>query len=111
DIGILVELAMTEKYDDTQPNMLEDFLNVMQQKFTDIAENGRPVKVNFSFDNNSELHMDILVGSNEDLLSQVVENWLMENSVHGVASSTGPTATGQIFDEVRIPLKSENGRN
>jgi len=46
-------------------SVIEDFLNVMQNKFTEIVENGRFVAVEFSLDPDTELNMSTEVGEDE----------------------------------------------
>lgn len=91
--------------------VIEDFLNVMQNKFTEIVENGRFVAVEFSFGPDSEFSMETEVGEDELPLSDALELWMEENAFKGYYHIQGTTDVKMIFDQVRIPLKLENGAN
>ncbi len=99
---------LTEKAVD---GIIEDFLNVMQEKFNDIVENGRTVSINIGFSENSDYDMDSEFGEDEDLFSDVLEDWFGENAYKGYYHVQGVTATKMILDDVRIPLRDLKGRN
>ena len=103
DFGRLTAKAVEE--------VVEDFLNTMQNKFTEIVENGRFVAVEFSFDPDTELSMSTEVGDDELPLSDALEIWMEENAFKGYYHIQGTTDLKMIFDQVRIPLKLENGAN
>lgn len=111
DIGRLVENALKAKEKDTSPTMLEDFLNVMQTKFTDIVENGRTVKVQFVLSQDAAIDFDTEFGPDALPLSAVLETWMEENAYKNYFTSPKLTATTVLFDEVRIPLRDESGKN
>lgn len=91
--------------------VIEDFLNTMQNKFTEIVENGRFIAVEFSFNPDTELSMSTEVGEDELPLSDALEIWMEENAFKGYYHIQGTTDLKMIFDQVRIPLKLENGTN
>jgi len=111
DYGKLVEKAMATQENAQGPVMLEDFLNVMQSKFSDIAENGRSIKVLFNLSQDAEYDFDAEIGSDALPLSAVLETWMEENAYKNYYTSPKTTATTAIFDEVRIPLRDEAGKN
>ncbi|MEO6499899.1 MAG: DUF6175 family protein [Mucilaginibacter sp.] len=88
---------------------IEDFLNILQTKFTDIVNNGRPVKVDFSLTADIERNFESPVGSSQ--LSDVIDDWMAEHSFKNNYHLMGSTATRLFYDEVRIPLYDTNGRN
>lgn len=90
---------------------IEPFLNTMNDKFGDIVENGRTVIVNIGFEDGSEYTMDELVGEMELPLSDALEMWFQDNSYKNYYHIQGVTATKMILDDVRIPLKDDNGNN
>ena len=86
-------------------NCIDDFLKVMQSKFSEIVNNGRSVVVDISFDPNSEYKMSSEVGSDKLPLSDVIELWMGENAYKNNYHIQGTTDVKMIFDDVRIPLK------
>jgi hypothetical protein len=92
--------------------MKEDFLNVLQSKFTDIVNNGRSVYVEFVIAQGSALNFQSEVGTDGDLLSESILDWMIANAYKGVAKKGGSTALKIIYDDVRIPLKDQaTGQN
>ena len=90
--------------------MMDDFLNTIQQRFDDINENGRMLAMNIGFAADSEYNLDYEF-ENLDLLSDLIEKWLEENSYNSYFHIQGITSTKMIVDEIRVPLKNEDGRN
>ena len=87
--------------------MKEDFLNVLQNKFTDIVNNGRSVYMEFVLDPNSKLTFQSEVGKNGDLLSESIMDWMRKNAFKGQAKKGSSTALKIIYDDVKIPLKDQ----
>lgn len=54
----------------------DDFLRVMQSKFSEIAENGRSLMLQIGFDENSQYTMESEVGSQGLLLQDEIELWV-----------------------------------
>lgn len=82
-----------------------EFLNVMQEKFTDIVNNGRSVIINFGFDANSAYTMSSEVGTQGLQLSDELELWMESHAYKNNYHIQGTTDSQMIFDDVRIPLK------
>jgi hypothetical protein len=87
--------------------MKEDFLNVLQTKFTDIVNNGRSLYMEFVLDKNSTLTFQSEVGSEGDLLSESIVDWMGKNSFKNYAKKGGGSPLKIIYDDVRIPLKDQ----
>ena len=92
-------------------NCAQDFLNIIQSKFTDMVENGRSIIINFGFDEMSDYTMSSEVGSQGLLLSDEIELFIDEHALKHNYHIQGTTDKQMIFDDVRIPLKDENGNN
>lgn len=90
---------------------MEGFLATMQQSFNDIVVNGRSIVVNVSFNEMSDYDTTSEVGDSGDELRDVLEEWMEKNSFKNYYHIQGTTAKKMIFDDVRIPLKDENGNN
>lgn len=103
DVGKLASQAI-EQID-------EDFLNTMQEKFTEIVKNGVPILVDFSIAEDSEYLMSTEVGEDELPLSDVIEMWMEENAYKNYYHIQGTTDLRMLFDMVRIPLKDPKTGN
>ncbi|SEP98160.1 DUF6175 family protein [Neolewinella agarilytica] len=90
---------------------VEELLNTIQLKFDDIVANGRTITMNIGFSQASEYDMDSEVGVDEDLLSDVIEDWLYDNSFGNYYHLQGITATKMIVDAFKVPLRDDKGRN
>jgi len=99
DIGKLASKAVEA--------VVEDFLNVMQTKFTDIVNNGKSVIVEISFDANSQQKMSSEIGPDGLPLSDQLEQWMEKNAYKNNYHVQGTTDVKMIFDDVRIPLKDQ----
>jgi hypothetical protein len=107
----LVEQALKKTENGTAVLILEDFLNIMQIKFDDIVQNGRPVKIIFGVGTNSSVNYDTEIGTNNYLLRDEIIDWIEKNAYKGNAHSQNATSKQLIFDEVRIPIKDEKNQN
>ena len=88
-------------------SIAEDFLNVMQNKFTDIVKNGKSVVIEISFDATSAQKMSTEIGSEGLPLSDQIDMWMEKNSYKNNYHVQGTTDVKMIFDDVRIPLKDQ----
>jgi hypothetical protein len=86
---------------------IEDFLNVMQTKFTEIVNNGKSVIVDISFDAGSQYNMASEIGSDGLPLSDQIEMWMEENAFKNNYHIQGTTDLKMILDDVKIPLKDQ----
>ncbi len=89
----------------------DDFLNVMQTKFSDMLQNGRSVNMTIGFEEGSQYDMNTEIGDEMLTLADLIEIWLEENAYQGNFHVQGTTATKMIVDDVRIPLKDAKGNN
>jgi hypothetical protein len=99
DIGKLASKAVE--------SVAEDFLNVMQTKFTDIVNNGKSVIIDISFDAGTDKTMSSEIGSSGLPLSDQLEEWMGKNAYKNNYHIQGTTDLKMIFDDVRIPLKDQ----
>ena len=89
----------------------DEFLDVMQGKFTDIINNGKSIIVDFGFDPTSTISMATEIGNDGLTLSDHLEIWISEHAYKNYYHIQGTTDKKMIFDDVRIPLKDANGNN
>jgi hypothetical protein len=90
---------------------IEDFLNIMQIKFTEIVNNGKSVLVDISFGADSQYNMSSEIGPDGLPLSDQIELWMEENAYKNNYHIQGTTDLNMIFDEVKIPLKDQSTGN
>ncbi len=90
--------------------MIDEFLNVINTRFEDIRANGRMLAMNINFSEESEFDMDYEF-EDYDTLSDKIESWLEDNAYNSYFHIQGITATKMIVDEVRVPLKTPEGKN
>ena len=72
DFGRLAQKAIEQ--------VADNFLNILQTKFTDIVENGRAITVDFKFETSSTLAMSSEIGNEGLALSDQLELWMSENA-------------------------------
>lgn len=103
DIGKLASKAVESQSD--------DFMDIIQEKFTDMVNNGRSINVSIGFAEESNYTMASEFGSDGLTLSDQIELWMSENAYKNNYHIQGTTDKLMIFDDVRIPIKDENGNN
>ncbi len=100
EVPVLLEEAVLENMD--------NFIAQLQAHFDDLLENGREVAVNLRvFDNGSGLSFEDEYGGDE--LTDVIDDWMAQNTVNHRYSLTDAGTTQMKFEQVRIPLYRENG--
>ena len=90
-------------------NVITDFLNTIQLKFTDIVNNGRSVVIEFTVDQNASINLNHEIDGLP--LSDFIEIWMSENAFKNNYRSSGATANRMIFEDVRIPVRDDNNLN
>jgi hypothetical protein len=120
DDGTLINVAVStpaptvgdDKSKRNQVPCLEDFLNILQARFTEMVQKGRPVKVDFSVAADAARNFNSKIKTAGDkLLSDIIDDYLGENSVKGNYHLQGTSPVRLFYDEVRIPVVDKNGRN
>ena len=101
DVGRLAGAAV-EKVSD-------DFLSVIQGKFSDIVANGRSIIIDFKIDENSSITLNKEFNGEE--LADILTDWIADHSYKNNYHIQGTTELEMIFDDVKIPLVDANGRN
>lgn len=89
----------------------DEFLNVMQAKFTDIVNNGKSLNIDISFAQGSKYKMSSEVAPENLPLSDQIEMWMEKNAYKNNYHIQGTTDKRMILDDVKIPLKDTNGKN
>ena len=85
---------------------LDNFNSQLMAHFTDLAANGRKVKINIkTWDNwDGDLEEEYELDGEEDELSTLIENWMEDNAFKGNYHLADATETMMKFDIVRIPM-------
>ena len=89
----------------------DDFLRVMQTKFSDIADNGRSLMLQIGFEENSQYTMESEVGNQGFQLQDEIELWVEEHSHNGNYHLQGVSPMKMVFDDIKLPLTDETGKN
>lgn len=87
---------------------MDNFISRLQYHFDDCRENGREVVIEVGvFDNGSGTDLESEYDGSE--LSEIIENWMAENTVKHQFLTSETTESIMLFENVRIPLLKENG--
>ena len=100
EVPVLLEEAV-------QDNM-DNFTAQLQAHFDDMMANGREVVIDVRvFDNGSGLTLEEEFNGTE--LSEIIDDWMAENTVSHRFSKADATENYINYDQVRIPLYKANG--
>lgn len=100
EVPVLLEEAVVDKMD--------GFCSQLQAHFEDMAEKGRETILEIRvFDDGSG--KDLETEYNGEVLQDIIENWVEENTVQHRFSLTDVTEDMMLFEQVRIPLLKESG--
>jgi len=80
------------------------FLQVMQERFDDVVENGAIILFNISVAPGAEHDLESEVGPDQEMLAFLIEDWFAENAWKNNYSISSSTNLAMVFDAVRIPL-------
>lgn len=90
-------------------SIADDFLNVMQSKFTDIAEQGRSVIMYITFDENSIYTMESEIGNQGFTLQDEIELWVESSAYNNYYHIQGVSPLNMVFDEIKLPFTDDTG--
>lgn len=89
-------------------NHMDNFTAQLQSHFDDLLTNGREVVLDVRvFDNGSGIDLETEYGDDE--LTDIIENWVNDNTVQHRFNLSDATETRMFFEQVRIPLYKANG--
>lgn len=111
DYTRLVEYALNKEDEENKGNRIEAYLHLLNTKFADVRERGRSINIRIVVDGNSEIALDDEAGTDYDLISELIEDWLREKAYKNYVHIKVNTGTLLHCDEVKIPLKDEAGNN
>lgn len=90
---------------------MDEFTFMVSEKFNEMKRNGRSVFIDFGFSENADIDMTTEIDNTGLALSDLLEDWVSQNSLKGSYHIQGITNQKMIFDEVKIPLKDKNDNN
>ena len=90
-------------------SVADDFLKVMQSKFSDIAEQGRSIMMTITFDENSALTMESEIGTQGLTLQDEIELWVDSSCYKNNYHIQGVSPMNMIFDDIKLPFIDESG--
>lgn len=89
-------------------NHMDNFCAQLQAHFEDLLTNGREIVVDVRvFDNGAGIDLETEYDGME--LSEIIENWMNDNTVQHRFNLSDATENFMLFDQVRIPLYKANG--
>lgn len=88
---------------------LDNFNAQLMDHFTDLAANGREIKINIKVWDSADIDLEeeYDYDGEEDELQMHIENWLEENCFNGKFSVSDGSATMMRIEQVRIPMYYE----
>lgn len=90
-------------------SVADDFLRVMQAKFTDISEQGRSIMMFITFDDGSAYTMESEIGNQGLTLQDEIELWVDSSCYNNNYHIQGVTPLNMIFDDIKLPFVDEAG--
>ncbi len=90
-------------------SIADDFLEVMQSKFSIISEQGRSIMLIINLDQNSTFNMESEVGTQGLTLQDEIELWVDSTCYNGNYHLQGATQLNMVFDDIKLPFNDESG--
>ncbi|MEP7197348.1 MAG: DUF6175 family protein [Saprospiraceae bacterium] len=90
---------------------IDNLLNTLQEKFTNVLNEGRSIVVTLGVESTSALSLEKEINDSGDLLSEAIEDWMKSNAFKGNYHLQGVTRNKMIFDIVKIPIHTPSGTN
>jgi len=87
---------------------IDNFNSQLQKHFDDLFANGREVSLRITTFSSFSGDLESEFGGKE--LSEIIENWVSDNTVKNRFSLSDATETTMLFEQVRIPLYDANNR-
>lgn len=81
----------------------DDFLRIMQEKFTSMAENGKSAMIQLGLSETSDIDFEKEIGSDGLQLKDQIELWVEEHAHNGDYHIQGSTKTKMIIDDMKLP--------
>lgn len=95
----------------TNENRIENFINGLNSAFTQTIDNGKSITIDIVTTDECQCKLSDEIGENADFVSEIIIEWIQDNAHKNQYKIKQDSETILTFDEVRIPLRSEDGRN
>ncbi|PWL38104.1 hypothetical protein DKG77_07370 [Flagellimonas aquimarina] len=102
---ILLIGAALKKKNDNNELLLDEFLRKMNEKWAEIREKGKTVKMEFSLSEDANITMDDDVPSENTKLKYLIEDWLEKTAYKNYYVVTFVTETKLMVEEYRYPVR------
>ncbi|PCJ91948.1 MAG: hypothetical protein COA50_15990 [Flavobacteriaceae bacterium] len=102
---ILLISAALKMENDNNELLIDEFLRKMNEKWAEIREKGKSVKMEFSISEDTSLTMDDDVTSQKEKLKYVIEDWLEETALGNYYVITFVTETKLMVEDYRYPVR------
>jgi len=90
----------------------DDFLRIMQEKFTAITETGRSAMIQIGLSESTDYNLESEIGSQGLQLQDEIELWIEEHAYNNDYHVQGATKTKMIIDDMKLPPMDPNtGKN
>lgn len=87
---------------------MSNFKSKLLEHFDGVQENGREITLRIGITSGSDATMD--TDYNGEELSQIIHNWLHDNTVNHAFSERGVSKNKASYEQIRIPLKDSQGK-
>lgn len=87
---------------------MDNFCDRLQAHFDDMFQNGREITINVNVFDSAPFDLETEIDGYE--LSEIIDNWMADNTVNHRYSLTDGTENYMRFEQVRIPLFDERER-
>jgi len=87
---------------------IDNFAARLQTYFEDLFQNGREVRVDIRVFSNAGIDLETEYNGYE--LTEIIDNWMYENTVSGRYNKSDASPNFILFEQVRIPLYNSKGQ-
>jgi hypothetical protein len=101
ELPVLLESAVYDHID--------GFNNLLRSHFDDLLANGREISFECHVTESGDVDFETEFDGEE--LTFIIDDWVADNTVNGRFTNTYATETKIIYEQVRIPMKTDRGRN
>jgi hypothetical protein len=94
-----------------QDNNIESFINQLNVSFGETVLKGQAITIMIQSPNESSFKLNDEIGDNFDTVSDLITDWIKKNAYKNQYRLGRSDKQTLNFDEIRIPLRDENGSN
>lgn len=94
-----------------EENRVDGFINGLNNALKQIVENGKSITIDIITTNDCQCKLDDEIGEDYDFVSELITKWIQDNAHKNQYRIKQDSENMLSFDEVKIPLRTETGRN